>query len=483
MAQGHCGPVNTACPRMQCADAPTHIPHKLQEDMSWCEGGYPHYRRREFVAGQNIMRSDGVRDNRWVVPYNPRLLKKYKCHLNVEICTSIKAVKYLYKYTYKGPDRANMEIINEVTDFLDARYVTAPEACWRLFEYPMHARSHVVERLPVHLHNEQLRTFEHGKETKAVDPSAAKDTKLMAYFKVSQARRAARAEEEELRRRQDEPNAACADELTPDNDPLKYTEIPNHYVWDGKNGQWVKRQRRAKGGEVIGRMFQCSPKNPELYALRLLLLHVPGIESYESLKHNGTFSDAAKLRGLMRNIDDVDQILTEMMDANCGVPKQCELFALILVWHDIGDARELWERNWPNIVAKSLLNNATEDNKINEHNNALRLVDDTLQHFRLDAKTYMLSYKAMEAPTPTTDRFVRECKEIQQERTYTAAEARHKFDEMAVLNEEQQTVFDDVAACVESSAPQYVNVFYVDGPAGSGKTCLYKKLIHHFRAK
>ena len=123
----------------------------------------------------------------------PNAFKKYKCHLNVEICTSIKAVEYLYKYTYKGPDRANMEIINEVTEFLDARYATAPEACWRLFEYPMHARSHVVERLPVHLKDEQLKVFEDGKERQVVDPSVAKDTKLMAYFKVSQARHETRA--------------------------------------------------------------------------------------------------------------------------------------------------------------------------------------------------------------------------------------------------------------------------------------------------
>ena len=77
----------------------------------------------------------------------------------------------------------------------------------------------------------------------------------MAYFKVNKMRHAAHEkEEEELRRQQDEPSAACANTLNPDNDPLKYTEMPNHYVWDGKNCQWNKRQRRAKGGEVIGRM-------------------------------------------------------------------------------------------------------------------------------------------------------------------------------------------------------------------------------------
>lgn len=51
-----------------------------------------------------------VIDNRWVVPYNKWLSQKYNCHINVEVCASIEAVKYIYKYVYKGPDRAQVEI-------------------------------------------------------------------------------------------------------------------------------------------------------------------------------------------------------------------------------------------------------------------------------------------------------------------------------------------------------------------------------------
>ena len=39
-----------------------------------------------------------------VVPYNPYLLKMFDCHLNVEVCARITAVKYIHKYIYKGPD-------------------------------------------------------------------------------------------------------------------------------------------------------------------------------------------------------------------------------------------------------------------------------------------------------------------------------------------------------------------------------------------
>jgi hypothetical protein len=34
----------------------------------------------------------------------------YNCHINVEMCSSIKAVKYLYKYIYKGPDEASYSV-------------------------------------------------------------------------------------------------------------------------------------------------------------------------------------------------------------------------------------------------------------------------------------------------------------------------------------------------------------------------------------
>ena len=116
---------------------------------------------------------------------------------------------------------------------------------------------------------------------------------------------------------------------------------------------------------MIGRMYHCSPKQPEMYALRLLLLHVPGAQSHLRLQpvdgvDKGSFREAAKARGLTQNIEEVDHIIKEMMDSQCGWNKQCELFALLLVWHDIGDARELWEKNWENIVARELVQDNSE---------------------------------------------------------------------------------------------------------------------------
>lgn len=91
--------------------------------------------------------------NAFVVPYNKYLLAKFNYHINVEVCTSIKSVKYIFKYIYIGYDCAEIEMTNnnEINQFLNTRYVSAPEAMWRLLENKMHDRSHDIIRLPVHL--------------------------------------------------------------------------------------------------------------------------------------------------------------------------------------------------------------------------------------------------------------------------------------------------------------------------------------------
>ena len=57
--------------------------------------------------------NDEVRlDNCWVVSHNPYLICRYKAYINVEISASIKAVKYIHKYIYKGSDQVTVELEN-----------------------------------------------------------------------------------------------------------------------------------------------------------------------------------------------------------------------------------------------------------------------------------------------------------------------------------------------------------------------------------
>jgi hypothetical protein len=61
---------------------------------------YATYRRRNNGRTMNVKRQNKTRsvDNRWVVPYNPVLTLIMMCHINVELCTGTKCIKYLHKY-------------------------------------------------------------------------------------------------------------------------------------------------------------------------------------------------------------------------------------------------------------------------------------------------------------------------------------------------------------------------------------------------
>jgi hypothetical protein len=142
-------------------------------------------------------------DNRYVVPYNPYLCKKFNAHINVEVCSHMTAIKYLFKYVYKGPDRTTVEIasaatqngseearhneqVDEIKQYLDARYVSTSEGTWRLFKTPIHDRSPAIERLPVHLPNQQLAIYRDMDNIQEItNRAAAKKSPLTEWFEAN----------------------------------------------------------------------------------------------------------------------------------------------------------------------------------------------------------------------------------------------------------------------------------------------------------
>ena len=135
------------------------------------------------------------------------------CHLNIEYYGTIRAVKYLYKYTYKGHDRATVEFEhNEIKEYLDARYVGPPEAAWRIFVFPMHDKFHTIERLAVHLKVGETVFFEDGHEEEALGTDAT--TTLVAWFHL---------------------NAAPPDDQLPAARDLLHAEVPEHFTSQQRN--------------------------------------------------------------------------------------------------------------------------------------------------------------------------------------------------------------------------------------------------------
>ncbi|KAF7812712.1 uncharacterized protein G2W53_033688 [Senna tora] len=162
MIHGQCGTINPRSPCMQKGKCKRHFPKPFVPYTVQGNDCYPLYQRRDMGQvplgrGRNV-----CVDNSWVVPYNPWLLLKYNCHINVEICSSVKSVKYLYKYIHKGPDRVNMMLcpesnIDEVKQY--ARWVCAPEALWRIYNFSRSRIYLAVERLQIHMPNMQRVQF------------------------------------------------------------------------------------------------------------------------------------------------------------------------------------------------------------------------------------------------------------------------------------------------------------------------------------
>jgi len=159
-------PCGTQNPNVSCMVNRTcskSFPKPFREETSVSEDSYASTRRSNTRTTYDV---DGKQvDNQWVVCYLPYLIWKYRCHINVESISiaSVKAVKYIYKYVYKGHDRATMQFgrcIDEVKLYLDARYISSCEATWRLFHFYMQKQVPHVIRLQVHLPQEQSVVFD-----------------------------------------------------------------------------------------------------------------------------------------------------------------------------------------------------------------------------------------------------------------------------------------------------------------------------------
>jgi ATP-dependent DNA helicase PIF1 len=143
-------------------------------------------------------------DNSWIVPYNLFLSKKYDAHINVEICSSIRSIKYIHKYVLKGHDRAQVTFVsgapqggqpipqqplqpqeNEIKEYQDGRYVSSIEAMWRIYEFDMHAQVPSVYGLDVHLPDEQSVVFSDTTDIQAFVAGPPPTSKLMAWFKLN----------------------------------------------------------------------------------------------------------------------------------------------------------------------------------------------------------------------------------------------------------------------------------------------------------
>ena len=110
------------------------------------------------------------------------------------------AVKYLYKYVYKGHDRAIIEFkagcenvdtaedksVNEISQYLEGRYVSATEACYRIFAYELHANMPHVLRLVMHTKDRQPVYSSEQDDLEDALCRPVKNTTLTGWFLANQ---------------------------------------------------------------------------------------------------------------------------------------------------------------------------------------------------------------------------------------------------------------------------------------------------------
>ena len=224
---------------------------------------------------------------------------------------------------YKGHDRASMSVEQNdvIQSFIDARYVSAPEACWRLFSFSMHKEFPSHQRLSIHLEGENSVYFNEDDDINNVlERASVQDTTLTSWFKVNAV----------------DPNARS----------ILYPNFPEEYVWHDEHQprRWEKRQRGFGG--TIGRIYAISPRQSELYHLRMLLYHVAGAVSFKDIRTvNGvehiTFQDAARALGLLESDDQWNRCLDEASHTQSPVSLR-RLFVIILIFCSPSNPYELW---------------------------------------------------------------------------------------------------------------------------------------------
>ena len=305
------------------------FPKPFLSETQTINNNYPKYKRRQHPAitiqrGNQFMETN----NRYVVPYNPYLSLKYDAHINVEIVANMQgAIKYIYKYIFKGYDTASLIVtvngdvsVDEIKTYMGCRYVSPPEAHWRLFAFQMHDRSHAVIRLQVHLRSLDAEDLmDVPMEEVAIPANNIGITTLTRFFMMNQ-----------------DPNSPTR--------TLLYTEMPFFYTWEGRTKMWNHRQQG--GDKIVVRMYNVNPAACEKFATRMLLATVRGPQSFEDLYTvNGvlhpTAIAAAQALNLIRNDDVYIQTFNELVQK--GMPHQLRrFFASMVMSLTISDALPFW---------------------------------------------------------------------------------------------------------------------------------------------
>ncbi|UYV64484.1 hypothetical protein LAZ67_3000923 [Cordylochernes scorpioides] len=470
MIHGPCGEYNPVSPCMKNSSCSKKYPKQFLLETQTNENGYPLYRRRApeaggFTAKVRIRgREEVTIDNRWVVPYSPLLSKMFCAHINVENCSSVKAIKYICKYVNKGSDQAIINLRregrgpdpqNEVRMYQCARYISSNEAVWRLLSFPLHQRHPAVIHLAVHLENGERIYF--NQNTLAHRMRNPPRTTLTAFFSLCQTDSFART--------------------------LLYPDVPQYYTWNSSAHEWRRRVQgrlvegrpRVKRSDTIGRVYAVYVSNFECFCLRMLLHNIKGPTSFAYLKIvNGsqyeTFRETCAALGLLEN--DNHWVVTMDEAVLCQAPTRVrQLFAILISTCTISNPQQLWITYRDEMASDILHRYQLLDSSIRYND---LIYNETLCNIE-DRVISICGKKLQELGLGAPRRNVVTNSDILRELAYDTAELEDNVASMLPkLLPEQRRVFDAVLAKINLSQPI---IIFLDAPGGTGKTFLLNLLL------
>jgi ATP-dependent DNA helicase PIF1 len=459
MVHGPCGSANTKSPCMLNGKCTKRYPKDFCAQTRVGSDAYPSYRRRSAEAGGHVgLKKFRGREhaitNCDIVPYNPYLLVKFNCHLNVEYCASIKAVKYLYKYIFKGSDQATISIErdsenvcaqigsnddDEVKRYEQCRYIGASEAAFRIFRFPIQERHPAVMSLAVHLPNQQRVAFDPNFAENALQ--RAEKTQLTAFFATNQSDESARK--------------------------IPYPDFPEHFTFNEQSKMW-KRRARPKNGtpEMIGRVFTVHPNQGDVFYLRMLLHHTAGSRSYEELRTvEGTvcetFKKACEKLNLLENDKEWESCMQEAALTQSSSQLR-GLFVIILVFCSPAQPAALFEQFADQLGEDFKQNHENSDDEpLITRNNVLadlarRLLGHgkTVEQVGLPSQGKSNLFNLGDAD----DDFLHA----------------NEIPSTASLNTEQAEIYTELKDLLEQ---RMGGLYFIDAPGGTGKTYLLNTLL------
>ena len=319
------------------------------------------------------------------------------CHCNVELCMSIKSIKYVLKYVHKGCDQAMFALrssqVDEISDYQNARYVSSNEAAWRILEFPIHERDPPVQQVAVHLENGQRVYFTEDNALVRASGNPPKTT-LTEFF------------------------ALChVDSFVK---TLLYVDVPKYYTWNNKS--WSRRKQGTyvagfvgiKEAQVLGRGYTINPRQGEYFYLRLLLHHIRGPQSLADLKTvEGdlciSFREACFRLGLLEDDNQYHLAMQEITVSNSAA-SLCFLFAVILTWCEPSNSLNVYDHHKESMAEDFLYQQRTQlgNNELsfNEDNFNLAL-NDLQDRVLLMGGRELSEYGLPHPQTVDNDRFAR----------------------------------------------------------------------------